>query len=52
MPHSAPVADAKTVPIAVGIVQPYYPLCTLEPYAPTSVVAFSEICASLIVPGI
>jgi hypothetical protein len=25
---------------------------TLWPYAPTSVVAFPEICASLIVPGI
>ena len=31
MTHSAPLADAKTVPIAVGITQRNYPLCTLEP---------------------
>ena len=31
MTHSAPLADAKTIPIAVGIAQPNYPLCTLEP---------------------
>jgi hypothetical protein len=31
MTHSAPLVDAKTVPIAVGIAQRNYPLCTLEP---------------------
>jgi hypothetical protein len=27
----APLAEVKTVPIAVGIAQRNYPLCTLEP---------------------
>jgi hypothetical protein len=39
MNHSAPLADAKTVPIAAGITQPNYPLSALEPpqpYVPTS----------------
>jgi hypothetical protein len=31
MAHSTPLADAKTVPIAVRIAQRNYPLCTLEP---------------------
>jgi hypothetical protein len=28
---SAPLADGKAVPIAVGIAQRNYPLCTLQP---------------------
>jgi hypothetical protein len=31
MTHCAPLADAKTAPIAVGIAQRNRPLCTLEP---------------------
>jgi hypothetical protein len=55
MDHSAPLADAKTVPIAVGIVQRNYPLCTLEPSIALrldSSCCLSRCCVFLIVPGI
>jgi hypothetical protein len=29
--NPAPLADAKTIPIGLGITQRNYPLCTLEP---------------------
>jgi hypothetical protein len=31
MTHSAPLAGAETIPIAAGMAQRNYPLCTLEP---------------------
>jgi hypothetical protein len=55
MTHSAPLADAKTVPIAVGITQRNYPLSTLEPsiaLRPDFSCCVPQICVFLIVPGI